>query len=160
MKTMIYRYAAGIAASIALAGSCLAFPQWPQALGLEVASARPAQSSLVLEPGTKCDVFKARIGAKSQIIERLRGGELDLFEAAGWFGHVNHEPAEFADRSWQFLPGDSDEEKLCRQVILWARGHLGQSMPPSEFDTFIADLEARLSARLRDRGRVELPEWR
>ena len=160
MTTLICRYAAGIVSSLALAGACLAFPQWPKVLGLEVATAQRRSASEVTAPGPQCEVFKARIEAKTQIIARLRSGELNLFEAAGWFACVNREPAEFADHSWRNLPGGSDEEKLCRQVIFWVRGNLAHAMPESEMDSFVAGLEARLSARLRDGGRVELPEWR
>ena len=160
MTTPMRRYATGIVSSLALASVCVAFPQWPQVLGLEVATAHRVRDSEVTAPGPKCEVFKARIDAKSQIIARLKAGDLDLFEAAGWFGCVDREPAEFADRSWQNLPGGSDEEKLCRQVILWVRGNLSEPKPQSELDSFVAELEARLSARLCDCGRVELPEWR
>lgn len=160
MTSLIRRYAAGIVSSLALAGVCVAFPQWPEALGLEVASRQREPRSEVSAPGPQCAVLKARIEAKAQIIARLRAGELDLFEAAGWFGCVNREPAEFADHSWRTLPGGSDEEKLCRQVILWVRGFLTQSVPESELDSFVGGLEARLSARLCDRGGVELPELR
>ena len=160
MTTLIRPYAAGIFASLTLLACCLAFPQWPQALGLEVGSRQSTHRSEVEAAGPRCEVFKARIDAKAQIIARLRAGELDLFEAAGWFGSVNREPAEYADYSWRNLPGGSDEEKLCRQVILWVRGNLAQSVPESELGELVARLEARLAARLCDRGRVELPELR
>ena len=160
MTTLMRRYAAGIVSSLALVGLCVAFPQWPTVLGLEVATAKRVRSSEVTAPGPQCEAFKARIDAKTQIIARLRAGELNLFEAAAWFACVNREPAEFADRTWQNLPGSSDEEKLCRQVLFWVRGNLAHAMPESEMDSFVAGLEARLSVRLRDGGRVELPEWR
>ena len=160
MTNLMRRYATGIVSSLALASVSVAFPQWPRILGLEVATAHRVRGSEVTPPGPRCEVFKARIDAKTQIIAQLRAGELDLFEAAGWFGCVDREPAEFADRSWQHLPGGSDEEKLCRQVILWVRGNLEHSTSESELKSLVARLEARLSARLCDRGRVELPEWR
>ena len=160
MTTLIRRYATGIVSSLALGGLCVAFPQWPTVLGLEVATAKRVRSSEVTAPGPQCEAFKARIDAKTQIIARLRAGELNLFEAAGWFACVNREPAEFADYSWRNLSGGSDEEKLCRQVLLWVRGSLAHTMPESEMDSFVAGLEARLSARVGNGGRIELPEWR
>ena len=160
MIALIRFYGTGIVLSVALAGASVVCPRWPELLGLEVASRRQTGSREGLAPGKGCEVYKARIDAKVQIVTRLRAGELDLFEAAAWFACVNQEPAEYADKTWEYTPGNSKEEKLCRQVILWAKAHLSHSTPESAVDLFVEELEAKLSARLCERGRVELPDWR
>jgi hypothetical protein len=160
MTAMIRFYGTGILMSIALVGVSVVCPRWPEVFGIEVASRPRARGHEVSEPGRECQVFNARIDAKAQIISRLRAGELDLFEATAWFASVNREPADFVDNSWMVMPGDSNEEKMCRQVILWSKGCLTRSMPESELGLFIEKLEAQLSARLCERGRIELPDWR
>ena len=95
----------------------------------------------------------------TNIVNQLQAGELDLFQAAAWFRHVNQERPHCSDRAWLLIQGDSDEEKQCRQVISWARSYFEDSMPPSERAVLMTKLEGQLSDRLCERDRIELPSW-
>ena len=152
MLAMIRFYGTGIVLSAALVGVVLARPAWLEAFGVELPSQQQSGSYLVLGPSEACRVAELRIKAKVEIVDRLRAREMNLFEAAAWFGRLNQEPEKFVDRSWQMLPGDTDEEKLCRQVIGWTKNTLKNSMPSSELALLLTELEGQLSNRLRTRG--------
>ena len=152
MTAMIRFNGVGIVLSIALAGTSVVCPRWPEVCDLVAPPPERTPGYVVMAPGRENEIYKARNDAKCQIINRLHAGELDLFEATAWFVFINREPAGYDDRGWQYLPGNSREEKRCRQVILWARSHLTHSLPRSERDLFIEKLEALLSVRLSERG--------
>jgi hypothetical protein len=66
--------------------------------------------------------LQRRSAAKELIVRSLIEGRITLFEAAALFRDLNREYPEL-----RFLdaPGDSEEEKLCRQVIRWVEAVLG-----------------------------------
>ena len=143
--------------SAALVGVAIARPAWLEVLGVEMASRVRPHGHVVVEPGKEVRVYAARRAAKGQIIDQLRSRELNLFEAAAWFRHIGLEPAQNADRSWRRFEGDSEGERLCRLVILWAANYLSGQMPASELRFFVAELEGQLADRLCAEGWVELP---
>ena len=159
MTAMIRFYATGIVLTTALAGVIVARPEWLEILGVEVATRQQSQTRLVHGPAEACALYEARSQAKTAIVNQLQAGELDLFQAAAWFHHINQTPVQDRDRSWLLIQGDSAEEKQCWQVINWARSHFEDSMPPSELDLFIRKLEGQLSNRLSEHGRIELASW-
>ena len=55
-------------------------------------------------------------------------------------------------------PGQTDEEKLCRLVILWAKSLLREKLPASQLERLLADLDAALADRLRRDGRIDPPD--
>jgi hypothetical protein len=104
------------------------------------------------------DVLLARVKAKEEVIQQLVAGQLTLFEAAAWFGHLNQNPPELASTSTRMFPGRSPEEKLCRQVIHWAEQHLRATTTDSHTQELICRLEDDLATHLAEHGRVVLPE--
>ena len=98
-----------------------------------------------------------RVKRRSALARRVADGRVGLVEAAAWFRYYNEQAGPLAAIAVAEMPGDSPEEKLCSQVICWARnaaGHLGQSQR--------AELDARLVRELaaaRAGGRIVLPAW-
>jgi hypothetical protein len=93
--------------------------------------------------------------AKVEVVRRLLAGRLTLLEAAALFGHLNEQPADWPYQNDLRWPGASREEKLCRQVVLWAI-----SLAPQEGGRAgeAADrLEAELAALLARGGAIRLP---
>ena len=159
MTAMLRFYAAGIVLAVAIAGVAVVRPAWLAILGVEIATRQQSQTRLVIGPAEEYAVYEARDKAKTAIVNQLQAGELDLFQAAAWFRHVNQERPHCSDRAWLLIQGDSDEEKQCRQVISWARSYFEDSMPPSERAVLMTKLEGQLSDRLCERDRIELPSW-
>lgn len=159
MTTMLRFYVTGLALAAGLTGIVTSQPTWLAAVGIEVATLQPAINQEVMVPDAVCHMYQQRITAKIAVMKRLRSGELNLFEAATWFRYLNQEPTKHIDHAWKHFPGESDEEKVCRQVIVWAKGHFSGLVPESELEQLLAKLEQQLSDRLCERGRVELPMW-
>ena len=132
-------------------------PKGLQSLGIEFASSnQSADTTLVLEAPPESAICERRCAAKLQVVARIVAGELDLFEAAAHFRYLNHEPLEYPQLGYRELPGKTDEEKLCRQVISWVNSDQRDKAPSSEVERLVADLEAALESRLRRCGRIEL----
>jgi hypothetical protein len=94
-----------------------------------------------------------RSAAKRQITWDLIDGRLTLFEAAALFRRWNEEYPRLPDPS---TPGDSIEERLCRQVIEWVRLEL-RERHPGAVDQFCASFEAELRRHKEQYGKVILP---
>ena len=161
MATSMRFFAAVLLISVGLTVA-VAQPDWLRTIGVEVATFDRAanSSSVVSGPPPECHVRERRCLAKAEVVARLVARELDLFEAAARFHYLNHEPPEYQHLGYRRLAGETDEEKLCRQVILWVRIHRRDLAPESEIEQLIGSLEAILAARLCECGRIELPEWR
>jgi hypothetical protein len=95
-----------------------------------------------------------RINAKDQVVKDLIGRRLTLFEAAAEFRRLNEEYPQgvFKDS----VPGVTEEERLCRQVIVWVRVHL-EVNPREASEDFVAQLEHQLLRHKRQNGTVQLP---
>ncbi len=66
-----------------------------------------------------------RVGARSKIVERVADGSMSLFEAASAFRELNLESGTAVPNLIRLqFPDGSDEECLCRQVILWTETDL------------------------------------
>ena len=159
MNAMIRFWMTGIVLSAAFAGVAIARPTWLGVLGVEMASRERPGSYDILGPDELGRVLTVRCKAKGEIIDRLRTRDLTLFEAAAWFRQVNLEPAQYVEKSWRHYEGNSEEEKLCRQVIAWAKSSLSSRMPASELELFLSGLEGQLAGWLCAEGRVELASW-
>jgi hypothetical protein len=105
----------------------------------------------------KGQITVQRVHAKEQVIQALMAGELGLFEAAAWFRELNLTPPEHPDERWQNLPGRSEEEKLCRQVMCWVRVGMEDTMTASQLQSKMQELEAELKAHIARHGKVILP---
>lgn len=113
--------------------------------------------SLVMEPGEAALVVQQRMKAKTKVVERLVAGELTLVQAAAWFRQLNDTPWEHRCDYRRQWPGNSDGEKLCRQVIAWTRSDLQFRMPESQASALLCQLEGELEMILAERDTVELP---
>lgn len=128
-------------------------PRWWQSL-----FPRPeARTVLVSVPDS--DVVARRIAAKTAVMRKFRDGDLTLFETAGWFRYLNAEPPETPDNYWKHLPGESVNEKHCRQVIVWLGPQMADRAPASEIKVVRQRLEKELGDHLAQHGKVILPGW-
>jgi hypothetical protein len=95
-----------------------------------------------------------RFRAKEKISKDVIDGQTTLFEAAIEFRRLNNEyPALPDDPQWL---GDSEEERLCRQVIMWVG--LALKMHPGAGSEDIVDrLEQELRCNKEWYGSVRLP---
>jgi len=59
------------------------------------------------------------------VLRALRADSLSLLEAAARFGEVNREEPETMSYVREMYSGNSDEERVCRQVLAWARADMG-----------------------------------
>jgi hypothetical protein len=108
-------------------------------------------------PNEEVLIVTQRFKAKRRVIEALLEGNLGLFEAAAWFHDLNSSPPAHPAEGWQRLPGRCDGEKLCRQVIGWARVHLQDVMPASQVMARLQEMEDELNAHIARHGKVVLP---
>jgi hypothetical protein len=92
---------------------------------------------------------------KSEIARELIAGRLTLFEAAARFKAVNAARPANLPPILDPYPGATYEERLCRQVIVFADTELEGSYDRAEF---VARLEADLQEHLDRHGTVVLPE--
>jgi hypothetical protein len=111
----------------------VAKPGWP----MEAASAPPDE----------VEIIRRRDAAKFRVAAQVMAGELDLFEAAAHFRQINHEPPELMQLVYQRLPGATDEEKLCREVILWVKLRNPRQATHGEVLKAVAGLEYALASR-------------
>jgi hypothetical protein len=102
-------------------------------------------------------VYRQRIEAKRRVVSQVMAGELTLFEAGAWFRFLNETPPGFTCEC-RHVPGDSEEEKACRQVILWAEDELRWRGLLESAADLSARLEKQLAAHQAEHGRVVLPE--
>src|SRR5439155_5139503 len=103
------------------AGASSAQREWAGLLGLEHSFAQVAeQREREAQLDRRHMIIHRRMEAKMQIIRELFAGKLSLFQAAARFGYLNDTPEDCRDPYRDVWAGDSDGEKLCRQVIGWA----------------------------------------
>jgi hypothetical protein len=99
----------------------------------------------------------ARITAKGEVIRRLIDGRVTLGEAAAWFRTLNRPSAAGGRDFTADFPGATEEERLCRQAIAWAKSKARVSSASRE-EAVGRRLEAEF-AQLQSRdGVVRLPE--
>src|SRR5262249_36855021 len=117
----------------------------------------PRQTAAEVER-TVCAIDR-RIEAKDRLANELIDGRLTLFETAAHFRRFNDVSPKFAAPLSMFYSGDSEEERLCRQVISYARPLLKR--PPAEnraADEFEARCEEELRRHKERYGAVVLPD--
>jgi hypothetical protein len=125
------------------------------------AAAPRRQAALAADLNRRSEILVARIKAKEQVARQLLAGEVNLFEAAAWFRDLNMSPPEHASPSHRTYPGRDEGEKLCRQVIRFARVELAAAKQEQTEEAecrLEAEMEALLQAHRAKHGRVELPE--
>ena len=126
-------------------------------VALAAALLRPERPrDLSLEDDWKLPAIARRIQEKDRIAGKLIDGRLTLFEAAARFGRLNAEPPAPPLALSLFYPSDSEEERLCRQVIGWASRKLEKSEPGRATD-FAGACEEELRRHKERHGTVVLP---
>jgi hypothetical protein len=88
-----------------------------------------------------------RLATRHEVLRALRADSLSLIEAAARFGEVNLEEPETMSYVREMYPGNSDEERVCRQVLAWARADLGGD--PGKGRATLLRLEAELETYLK-----------
>jgi proteasome lid subunit RPN8/RPN11 len=133
---------------------CAACWQCWAALGARGAG---STGSLLLPTDEASRVAFRRIARKTEVTDRLLAGEITLLEAAACFRHINDNPPEYRCDFRLVMPGASDGEKACRQVISWVHAHTQERHGLSQAD-LVADYFERVLGEIlaADRG-VELP---
>jgi hypothetical protein len=142
----------------ALAAGCLAVavtrladpwtpPGLPAADGPEAARSRRLDEQL--------RVASCRSTEEERLAQDVAAGRLGLVEAAGRFRDLAAEdPVLNPEAFRRTYPGDTDEERYCRQVIRFVQLSLGEQ--PGADPAVAGRLEAELQDRLR-RGGLRLP---
>lgn len=142
------------AGAVLLAVLAVARPDW---ICFDPTPSSGRASTLVSGPPEEARVVQRRIDWKNAVADRLVDGEMTLAEAAAWFGYLNDNPPQRPTDYRSIWPGDSDGEKLCRNVIAWVEARLYPSRTPSEIGQIVNRLEEQLCALLAQGGAVELP---
>jgi hypothetical protein len=106
-----------------------------------------------------CNAISQRALAKGRLAVDAAAGRLTLLEAAARFRELNSQWPPFDWHLWrEFIhfrfPGVSDDEGLCRQVIVCANSALWEQ--PEEAERVRCRLEAELDQHLRH-GTLRLP---
>lgn len=113
----------------------------------------------IFPPSQQNEIITRRIKARIRVVDQLMAGEVTLVEAAAWFRYLNDTPPDYPEPSWRLLPGPSEGEKLCRQVIGWAEAHLCSRPRSPQLEARYAALKKELADLLAaQRGKVVLPE--
>jgi hypothetical protein len=137
-----------------LAGVLSVRSDWLSATGVDFwnlpelyADLEQASRELVILEQRDKDVL-SHMAAKRGVVRALRLGELSLFEAAARFGEINTQAPETMTFVRAMYPGDTDEERLCRQVLGWLEVDLWYGDDSNERAT-LARLQADFEAFLK-----------
>ena len=104
------------------------------------------------EPDPATRTLMARVGVKRRITDELIAGRLTLLEAVAAFREADAQgPPTMV--MFGFPQSSSLDEAYCRSVM----SYVSQQAPPDRVEPLTRDLEAELSARLRD-GRLRLSD--
>jgi hypothetical protein len=98
-----------------------------------------------------------RLNRKETVVKALLAGRLTLLEAAARFRALNEAPPEYNWDAFRLtMPGDSDDERHCHEVISFAF-HALRRTDPHRADELHESLRAELRQHL-GRGPLRLPE--
>jgi hypothetical protein len=161
MKPLVRRIVGvGVLAVLALGffrGGCRSVPDEPAALRED---SRPGpdveEESRRMEHLDRLQqvIFWA-IGQRAALVSDVAVGRLTLFEAAAGFRAVQRIKEKYVSPVSLLFPGKTEEERLCRQVIM----HVEQRLldEPNQA-TVVGRLERELQEHLEKYGTIELPE--
>jgi hypothetical protein len=160
----LLRLAGMIAAVLSVAMvAALLQPEWLCDLGVqpwsltEFATAPPCEQGLSLPPGLEAQALDQRIEAKRRVVNEMLDGQHTLFKTAAIFRRLNAEYPRQPPAPG--FPGDSDEERVCWQVIIWVRGVMRLRGDPEEMiQNVSACFEKELSDHKHQHGTVCLPD--
>jgi hypothetical protein len=101
-------------------------------------------------------VLLARCEERRGICDQVAAGHMSLFEAAAEFKRLNHEPSPSSYDAVGAMPGDSENERVCSQVISWLESTTRQ-LPPSQRELVIERARAELREHRARNDTVVLP---
>jgi hypothetical protein len=101
-------------------------------------------------------VLIARCQDRRVIVDQLSEGHMTLFEAAAEFKRLNREPSPSQYNAVAAMPGDSDNERVCWQVIYWLDANT-RHLPPSQRQAVLERVKSDLSEHRACHGNVILP---
>jgi hypothetical protein len=142
------------------AAAALVHSEWARDLGVDgLALGAPENGwgPATIDPGEEDLAVQRRILEKNRVAQELIDGRLTLVEAAAIFRRLNAMPPCSAGSLAHYCAGDSEAERLCRQVILWART-LAAGQSPYLADVTAARLEEELSRHMARHSTVILPD--
>jgi hypothetical protein len=144
-----------LAAMLAGAGLILALPRADTRNGCLEKEAGPKQISMRLDEEFRGTI--ARLEAKQRVLNKLLAGWLTFLEAVAHFRALDQLPPAFHwDHFRDLYPGNSDEERHCREVIRWL---LNTADDPCLGLAHAGRYESELNALLK-RGPICLPDVR
>jgi hypothetical protein len=97
------------------------------------------------------------IPEKQRVANALIRGDVTLWEAAACFRHLEAMRPSGNRPSHEYVPGNSTEECLCRQVIGFVCGLRGVDPQDPKQDPFVLWLQCELEEQL-SRGAIRLPD--
>jgi hypothetical protein len=153
MQSLTRLLGAALVAVGLLAGVLLVRPAWLSDAGLDFWELPGLYADLENSNREMDDLTQRqkalfhRLTTRQEVLRALRADSLSLIEAAARFGQVNREEPETMSYVREMYPGNSDEERVCRQVLAWARADL--SGDPGKGRATLLRLEAELEAYLR-----------
>lgn len=101
--------------------------------------------------------LRDRIAAKSRLLQEFLQGQRTLLQTAAAFHNLNEMDPHFEGHFRRAFPGNSDGEKMCRQVIYWANQEI-EDFPTSQMVEMQERWEKELADHLaRHNGIVVLP---
>lgn len=153
-----------VAASGLLITTASVSPEWFTSVGLDVWTlpelhsqmARHRAKAAVMD--AEAALVKERLDAKLETTIAVIEGRVSLLSAAARFGQLNRQHPPSMRHLHLFTSGNSENEKLCRQVIGWVSNQLPFRRTESEAERVVDRLEKQLQAHLEKHGRVILPE--
>jgi hypothetical protein len=125
-------------------------PRWASSVGADVWSASAYQERIRTSDELHGRLEREnqetlrRMAVKESIVEELLAGRVTLAEATDQFAEINESLPHSMDRIRATCPGQSDREKLARNVIAFARARA----PGHEWDAVERRLEAELQQML------------
>jgi hypothetical protein len=139
-------------------------PDWVRKVGLDfwnlpdLLKEQEACSRRVDELNATDKRLLVNCGGRARVVERVADGSMSLFEAAAAFRAMNYGSGQ-AVPDWfrEHYPQASDEERLCRQVIVWSGNHLRVKGEPKRAAEVVARLEAVLEEQHREGRVIVLP---
>jgi hypothetical protein len=103
------------------------------------------------------ETIRLRALAKRQIAREAASGSRPLVEAAALFRELNRLPPEPRPACLASLPGRTEEERLCREVILFVNQR-EDDWPAAAAAEAVARLEDELRRELSRDGGIRLPD--
>jgi hypothetical protein len=123
----------------------------------ELANASLCEQGTPIPPGPESLAVMRRIDKKQRVVNELLDGRHTFFETATIFRRLNAEHPKLP--TYPDIPGDSDDERTCWQLILWVRRVLLLRGDPEER---VQEISARFERELSDHkqryGTVGLPD--